>query len=70
MKETPLRVKDLRKFFSQEWERLNGSYAAKELLMGHSLKGRVDLKHYAYLSVKDLKEIYNKVGIRIISLVF
>jgi len=65
MKETPLRVKDLRKFFSQEWERLNGSYTAKELLMGHSLKGKVDLRHYAYLDEDDLKKIYDKVGLEI-----
>ena len=57
----PLNVKDLRKFFSQEWERLNGSYAVKELLMGHSLKRSVDLQHYTYLDESDLKKIYDKV---------
>ena len=57
----PMKVKDLRKFFSQEWERRSGSYAVKELLMGHSLKKSVDLQHYTYLDENDLKEIYDKV---------
>jgi len=57
----PINVKDLRKFFSQEWERLNGSYAVKELLMGHSLKRSVDLQHYTYLDESDLKKIYDRV---------
>ena len=66
-KDAPIRVKDLRKFFSQEWERMNGSYAVKELLLGHSTKGKVDLQHYTYLSPEDLKEIYDRVGIKILS---
>ena len=57
----PLSVKDLRKFFSQEWERLNGSYAVKELLVGHSIKRSVDLQHYTYLDESDLKKIYDRV---------
>lgn len=57
----PIKVKELRKFFSQEWERRNGSYAVKELLMGHSLKKNVDLQHYAYLDEEDLRGIYEKV---------
>jgi len=57
----PINVKDLRKFFSQEWERLNGSYAVKELLMGHSIKRSVDLQHYTYLDESDLKKIYDRV---------
>lgn len=57
----PISVKDLRKFFSQEWERLNGSYAVKEILMGHSLKRSVDLQHYTYLDADDLKKIYDRV---------
>ncbi|MCD6573898.1 MAG: tyrosine-type recombinase/integrase [Thermoplasmata archaeon] len=66
-KDAPIRVKDLRKFFSQEWECLNGSYAVKELLLGHSTKGKVDLQHYTYLSPEDLKKIYDKVGIKILN---
>ena len=57
----PIKVKDLRKFFSQEWERRNGSYAVKEILMGHSLKNKVDLQHYAGLGVEDLMKVYNTV---------
>jgi len=64
-KRAPISLKDLRKFFSQEWERRNGSYAVKELLMGYSLKKSVDLQHYTYLDEEDLKKIYDKVGIRI-----
>jgi len=62
----PIQVKDLRKFFSQEWERRNGSYAAKEILLGHSLKGSVDLQHYAYIDEEDLKKIYDKVNISVL----
>ena len=59
-KKAPLNVKDLRKFFSQEWDRRNGNYFAKRKLMGHSVKG-VDAKHYAYLDNDDLKKIYDEV---------
>ena len=58
-----LKVKDLRKFFSQEWERNCGPTGAKKLLMGHS--GDVDLNHYNAQSNEDLKKIYDNVAIRI-----
>ena len=61
----PIRVKDLRKFFSQEWDRRGGSTAIKKILMGHSLKGDVDLMHYNAQSEDDLKRIYDIVGIHI-----
>ena len=61
----PIHVKDLRKFFSQEWDRQGGPTTIKKILMGHSLKGDVDLMHYNYQSEEDLKKIYGKVGIRI-----
>jgi len=54
-------VKDLRKFFSQEWDRRGGPTSIKKILMGHSLKGDVDLRHYNYQSEEDLKRIYDKV---------
>jgi len=60
-RKAPIKVKDLRKFFSQEWERRNGSYAVKEILLGHSLKRSVDLQHYTYLDADDLKKIYDRV---------
>jgi integrase/recombinase XerD len=58
---TPFHVKDLRKFFSQEWDRRGGPTSIKKILMGHSLKGDVDLMHYNCQSEEDLKKIYDKV---------
>jgi integrase/recombinase XerD len=57
----PIQVKDLRKYFSQEWDRRGGSTSIKKILMGHSLKGDVDLMHYNCQSGGDLKRIYDKV---------
>ncbi len=57
----PIKVKDLRKFFSQEWDRRGGPTSIKKILMGHSLKGDVDLMHYNAQSEDDLKKIYDKV---------
>jgi integrase/recombinase XerD len=57
----PIQVKDLRKYFSQEWDRRSGPTSIKKILMGHSLKGDVDLMHYNYQSEEDLKKIYDKV---------
>ena len=56
---TPLQVKDLRKFFSQDWDRRGGPTSIKKLLMGH--RGDVDLKHYNSQNIEDLKVIYTKV---------
>jgi integrase/recombinase XerD len=60
-KGAPIRVKDLRKYFSQEWDRRGGPTSIKKILMGHSLKGDVDLMHYNCQSEEDLKKIYDKV---------
>jgi integrase/recombinase XerD len=57
----PMQVKYLRKFFSQEWDRRGGPTSIKKILMGHSLKGDVDLMHYNCQSEEDLKKIYDKV---------
>jgi integrase/recombinase XerD len=57
----PIQVKDLRKYFSQEWDRRGGPTSIKKILMGHSLKGDVDLMHYNYQSEDDLKQIYDRV---------
>jgi len=62
-----IRVKDLRKFFSQEWDRQGGATSIKKILMGHSLNGDVDLNHYNVQSEEDLKKIYDQVGLRICS---
>jgi len=56
-----IHIKDLRKFFSQEWDRRGGPTSIKKILMGHSLKGDVDLMHYNAQSEDDLKKIYDKV---------
>jgi len=56
-----IKVKDFRKFFSQEWDRRGGATSIKKILMGHSLKGDVDLMHYNCQSEEDLKHIYDKV---------
>jgi len=58
---TPIRTKELRKYFSQEWDRRGGPTSIKKILMGHSLKGDVDLMHYNCQSEEDLKKIYDKV---------
>jgi integrase/recombinase XerD len=60
-KDAPIHVKELRKFFSQEWDRRGGPTSIKKILMGHSLKGDVDLMHYNCQSEEDLKKIYDKV---------
>ena len=54
-----LKVKDFRKFFSQEWDRCGGPTSIKKLLMGHRLD--VDLKYYNAQSEEDLRKIYDKV---------
>jgi integrase/recombinase XerD len=58
---SPLKVKDLRKYFSQEWDRRGGPTSIKKILMGHSLRGDIDLMHYNAQSEEDLKKIYDKV---------
>jgi len=56
-----IQVKDLRKYFSQEWDRRGGPTSIKKILMGHSMRGDVDLMHYNCQSEEDLKKIYDKV---------
>lgn len=65
-KDSKVKVKDFRKFFSQEWDRRGGPTSIKKILMGHSLKKDVDLMHYNAQSPEDLKKIYDKVGISIL----
>jgi integrase/recombinase XerD len=59
-KDAPIRVKDLRKYFSQEWDRRGGPTSIKKMLMGHS--GDVDSLHYNVQSIDDLKQIYTQVS--------
>ena len=62
-RESEVKVKDLRKFFSQEWDRQGGPTSIKKMLMGHS--GDVDTYHYNAQSEDDLRNIYDNVGIKI-----
>lgn len=57
----PIRVKELRHFFSQTWDRCGGQTSIKKILMGHSMRHDVDLMHYNCQSEEDLKKIYAKV---------
>jgi integrase/recombinase XerD len=66
-KDSPVKIKDFRKYFSQEWDRRGGPTSIKKILMGHSLKGDVDLMHYNCQSEEDLKKIYDKVMCGIVS---
>ena len=54
-------VKDLRKYFYQEWDRHVGPISVKKILLGHSIRRDVDLMHYNSQSEEDLKKIYDKV---------
>jgi len=60
-REAPIKVKELRKCFSQEWDRRGGPTSIKKILMGHSLKGDIDLMHYNCQNEEDLKSIYDKI---------
>jgi integrase/recombinase XerD len=60
-RQSPIRVKLLRKYFSQEWDRRGGQTSIKKILMGHSMKGDVDLSNYNAQSEEDLKKIYDKI---------
>jgi hypothetical protein len=60
-KKALVHVKDLRKAFSQCWDRRGGQTSIKKLLMGHSTRSDVDLMHYNCQSEEDLKKIYDKV---------
>ena len=55
-----LRIKHMRKFFSQQSDRLGMPTAVKKILMGHSLRGDVDLTHYDFQDEEELKKIYDK----------
>jgi integrase/recombinase XerD len=53
-------------FQKLEWDRRGGPTSIKKILMGHSLKGDVDLMHYNCQSEEDLKRVYDKVNIRVL----
>jgi len=55
----PIQVKDLRKYFSQQWDHNGGPTSIKNMLMGHS--DDVDRLHYNHQNINDLKQIYNKI---------
>ncbi len=56
-----VKIKDLRKFFSQEWDRRGGPTSIKKIIMGHSMRGDVDLSHYNFQSEDELHAIYDKI---------
>ena len=60
-RDSPIKIKDFRKYFSQEWDRRGGPTSIKKILMGHSTRSDVDLSHYNCQSEEDLKKIYDKV---------
>ncbi len=66
---TKLRMKDMRKFFSQQSDRLGMPTAIKKILMGHVVSDEefviprgsdVDLSHYDFQDEEELKKIYDK----------
>ncbi len=57
---TNLRIKHMRKFFSQQSDRLGMPTAVKKILMGHGLRGDVDLSYYDFQDEEELKKIYDK----------
>jgi integrase/recombinase XerD len=57
----PMQVKDLRKYFLQEWNRRNGNYLIGEFLTGHSIKGNVTASHYVTFSDEEIKKEYRRV---------
>ncbi|WP_236609672.1 site-specific integrase [Archaeoglobus sulfaticallidus] len=67
--DSKLRMKHMRKFFSQQSDRLGMPTAIKKILMGHvvgneeyvALRGvDVDLEHYDFQDEEELKKIYDK----------
>ncbi|RLI82729.1 site-specific integrase [Archaeoglobales archaeon] len=67
--DTRLRIKHMRKFFSQQSDRLGMPTAIKKMLMGHVLSDEefviprgsdVDLSHYDFQDEEELKKIYDK----------
>lgn len=64
-KRTGVLPKHCRKFFSQEWDRHKGNHNIKQLIMGRSTNGNVDLKHYAAQGVDDLRKAYDDVGVTV-----
>ncbi len=54
-----LRMKHMRKFFSQQSDRLGMPTAIKKMLIGHVVSD-VDLGHYDFQDEEELKKIYDK----------
>ncbi|OYT34783.1 integrase [Archaeoglobales archaeon ex4484_92] len=57
---TKLRIKHMRKFFSQQSDRLGMPTAVKKILMDHSTRNDVDLSHYDFQDEEELKKIYDR----------
>jgi len=56
-----IKVKMLRKYFSQKWTRNNGNFQCLETLLGHSLKKSITASHYSYLDTDEIKKVYDMV---------
>ncbi len=57
-----LRMKHMRKFFSQQSDCLGMPTAVKKILMGHSLRGDVDLGYYDFQDEEELKKFTINIG--------
>jgi len=57
--DSELRMKHMRKFFSQQSDRLGMPTSVKKMLMGHSIQGDIDLSHYDFQDEEELKKIYD-----------
>jgi integrase/recombinase XerD len=60
-KDAPLQVKDMRKYFLQEWNRRGGNYLIGEILVGHSIRQNISLSHYVAFSNDELKKEYDRI---------
>lgn len=60
-RKSPIKVKQLRKYFIQLWHRRNGNPLMGEILLGHSTKNSVTLRHYLKFSNDEIKKEYERV---------
>lgn len=58
---TNIEVRHLRKFFIQQWHRKGGNPFIGEILLGHSTKQIISLRHYISFSKEEIKKEYDRV---------
>jgi integrase len=56
-----IEVRHLRKFFIQQWHRKGGNPFIGEILMGHSTKQIVSLRHYISFNMEEMKKEYDRI---------